>query len=47
MSSVEQAACPGRSGRGAGRSGPGQGPTVFDWLVDIFEDQIRGRLLLR
>ncbi len=25
----------------------GQGPTVFDWLVEIFEDQILGRLLLR
>jgi RNAse (barnase) inhibitor barstar len=25
----------------------GQGPTVFDWLVEIFEDQLRGRLLLR
>jgi hypothetical protein len=24
----------------------GQGPAVFDWLVDIFEDQIPGRLRL-
>jgi RNAse (barnase) inhibitor barstar len=24
----------------------GQGPTVFDWLAEIFEDQIPGRLRL-
>ncbi len=24
----------------------GQGPTVFDWLVEIFEDQVPGRLRL-
>ena len=27
-------------------AGAGQGPTVFDWLVRIFEDQIPGRLRL-
>lgn len=25
----------------------GRGPTVFDWLVEIFEEQIPGRLSLR
>ncbi|MFJ7075465.1 barstar family protein [Streptomyces sp. NPDC098781] len=25
----------------------GEGPTVFDWLVEVFEDQVPGALVLR
>ncbi|MZG02458.1 hypothetical protein [Streptomyces sp. SID5614] len=38
---------PPRSCRGAAAARFSKGATVFDWLVEIFHDEVPGALLLR